>query len=436
MAWTRVCVVGFVVLAGCRFTVDSIQGGAVDLGGVDGDVLGCDSCPTSCVQTPAPHCGHLVPTGPLVPGDFSATDLTAQTVGGDIVIDTDQGGISGALSRPPGAGVFAGIRFQSRLQPGGRSVGVFTVAGLELAQGAHIRFTGSNAFALVSTGAVALHGTIDGSCSAAGPGPGGFLGGSDSGNSDGNGHGDGGGHAGSNGGGGVSGGGGGGYGDAGGRGTAAPLGTFTPGGAITGNLVAPGFMLAGGSGGGAGGSNSNGGGGGGALMFSVDGDITVDGVITVGGCGGASGDKGKGGSGGGAGGALVLEGRSVRLTALAVLAANGGGGGGGGGGTGGQPGQGSVTPALGGLAGTEGSAGGVGGARGAQAGSHFTQGGDGAALAAGKTAGGGGGGGAGRIAVRSAPSGLTDQSQSVSPDRSDRNLDNERLTDYGTATFQ
>jgi hypothetical protein len=432
--WTRACVVGFVLLAGCRFTVGANPGQPVDLG-ADGDVLGCDSCPNACVQTPQPHCQHLVPSGPVVADDYRQAGLSAQMVSGDILVNTDTGEITGALTRAAGTDVAGGIGFRSATQAGAPSVGVFSVGGLELAAGAHIRFTGAAAFALASSGAVVLHGIVDGTCGASGPGPGGFAGGTDQGPT-GAGQGEGAGPGGSSGGGGVSGGGGGGHGDSGGRGTPAPLGLAPPGGKINGDLVKDGFVLAGGSGGGAGGGNSNGGGGGGALMFSVDGDLTVDGVITVGGCGGAAGAWGKGGSGGGAGGAIVLEGRTVMLTARSVLAANGGGGGGGGGGTGGEPGQGSATPARGGMAGDEGSRGGAGGARGLQAGSHFTQGGDGLPLPVGKTVGGGGGGGAGRVAIRSAPGGSTDQSLTVSPDRSDLNASGQHLTDYGVATFQ
>jgi hypothetical protein len=375
---------------------------------------------------------QLVPTGPLVPGDFTPPGTIAFSVGGNTVFNTDTGQILGALTRGSGAGVVDGIGFRVATQPSGPSVGVFSVAGFTLGASAHVTFTGSNAFALTSSGPIVLHGVVDGSCTSAGPGPGGALGGI---SPSGAGGGNGGGQPGALGGGGASGGGGGGYGDSGGTGGGAHMGGGN-GGAIGGDLTVASFVLVGGSGGGAGGAEPGGagGGGGGALMFSSDGDIEIDGLVTVGGCGGDKGQSGTGGGGGGSGGAIVVEGRNVKLDGTSVLAANGGGGGGGDNGTPGHPGGPGVTAATGGDSGSvNGGPGGNGGASNGMPGHHFTQGSN---STPGAKVGGGGGGGCGRIAVRAETGGIDDRSQAVTPDRKDVNANSAALTVYGVAQFK
>src|SRR4051794_785599 len=132
MASARLCVVSFVILAGCRFTVDPNPGSAPDMSATDGSIGGCDSCPSVCDPSPQPHCKHLVPSGPVVPDDFTQAGLQPQMVSGDIIIDTDTGAINGAMTRPAASGVVGGVGFRSAQQSGGPAVGVFSVAGLEL----------------------------------------------------------------------------------------------------------------------------------------------------------------------------------------------------------------------------------------------------------------------------------------------------------------
>jgi hypothetical protein len=137
-----------------------------------------------------------------------------------------------------------------------------------------------------------------------------------------------------------------------------------------------------------------GGGGGGAIQLSVQGTLTVSGVINMGGGGGGHSNDDQqqwpgGAGGGGSGGTVLLE--AVEILGVGTVACNGGGGGGGGThnekGKDGQDGQPGVTPAK--------------GAPGVQDGK---SGGDGAAGTTAPTVGGsgmdapgGGGGGLGRI---------------------------------------
>ncbi len=383
-----------------------------------------------------PRCLHLVPTGPVAASDLTTDGLKMQSVSADIVVNTDTGAISGGVTRAAGSGVIGGVGFRVATQATGPSVGVFSVAGLTVANTATISFTGSNAFALASAGTLTIHGTINGSCAGPqNPGPGAFAGATPTTMAGG----PGGGANGASGAlGAASGGGGGGFGDLGGKGAQGPTLTTTAGGGIYGDLTTATFTLIGGSGGGLGGNGGLGGPGGGAVQFSVDGDIEIDGVITVGGCGGSGAAAGAGG-GGGAGGAIVLEGAQIALGTSSVVAANGGGGGGaavtdasGNGATGSA----STARALGGVGAGLGGSGALGGASGGHPGLHLTQGGDAPALVGLQNAGGGGGGGSGRIALRAYMKHIDDQSTAVTPDLTDTNAAGTHQTSYDTATFQ
>jgi hypothetical protein len=452
MRWAPALLLGCVGLAACSFRVSSIDGGSIvggdlgvvaDLAPVGGaDMTGgaCASCPGLCIATTSPpSCQHLVPTGPVVRADFEQPGISAQTVTSDIVVDTETGAITGGVTRPAGSGVIGGVGFRVAAQPSGPSVGVFSVAGLTVAKSATITFTGANAFALASMGALTIHGTINGTASTSTAGPGGSDGGTTTAQS---GSGLGGGAPGAAGAlNATSGGGGAGFGDSGGQGAAGIGLTVTAGGGIYGDLTLADFTLLGGSGGGVGGARGNGmpggfgGGGGGALQFSVDGDIVIDGVITAGGGGGRQG--GGGGGGGGSGGAIVLEGAHVHLVTGAVIAANGGGGGGGAMGGDGGNGNASTVPAAGGASTAPmSSGGGAGGASNGHPGLHFTQGVNAPVLAAMDHDGGGGGGGCGRIALRALMMGIDDQSLAVTPDLSDTNSAGGSLTSYGLSTFK
>ena len=438
MRWARALLV-VCLAAGCRFTVRAVDiTGGSDLATVEDmahpvfNDMGVCLCLAGCAETPTPHCKALQPSGPVSASDYDQPGLLGVSIAGmTVTFNTETGEIKGPVTRPAGPGITGGIGFRVAAQAGGPSVGVFSVAGFTLANGAIMKFEGKNAFALVSAGTVELDGTVDASCRPMNtPGPGGSLGGTA-------GMANGGGMGGGTAGGKIAtittGGGGGGYGDIGGSG-AVGAGSTPNGGVTWGDLTSPTFILAGGAGGGQGGGpGADGGGGGGAVQFASNDELRVAGVITVGGCGGLGMVKKGGGGGGGSGGAIVLEAARVTLAATAVLAANGGGGGGGDGGKTGGNGNPSVMPAAGGLGAGMGGPGGNGGASNGMPGLHFTQGRD---VAVGPLILGGGGGGCGRIAVRAAPNGITDNSNSISPDVSDTNAMGGKETVYGEAAFQ
>jgi hypothetical protein len=435
-------------LAACHFSIDSVDlppegprdmapSGNSDMPGGTDMACGAATCPFGCVQTPTPHCRALQPSGVIMSSDFATAGLTVQTSTGNVVIDTTSGAISGGITRAAGTGVIGGISFRKASQSSGPDVGVFSVAGLTLASGQTLTFTGGNAFALASTGNVVIGGAIDGACHQGTPGPGGSGGGA----INAGGGGLGGGSAGPMTPMGASGGGGGGFGDVGGTGAPGQgILIGTGGGNIWSNVMASGaLVLVGGSGGGAGGGPSGGvgGGGGGAIQLSINGSLTVSGTIDVSGCGGKHPSSGMdAGGGGGSGGAIVLEAAQISLSSSAILSSNGGGGGGGGdiSATDGSDGSPGSTPAPNGKAGGGGGGdGGAGGARGPQAGVHNTEGTN--AKGGGPVKfGGGGGGGTGRILFRSltAPS---SQAKIISPDFSDINFDGQKMTISQTATF-
>jgi hypothetical protein len=446
MPWARAALVLCVVVAACRFSVRGIDvdGGSNtdmklppgDAGG--GDAAGCSlGCPNGCVETPTPHCLSLQPSGPASASDYNQPGLANITVNNNVTIDTDTGAISGGITRSGMPGVIGGIGYRGAAQSGGPGVGVFSVAGLTVGPNAKLTVKGSNAFVLVASGDVVLEGQIFAACNGNVAGPGGSAGGSN-----GDGLGPGGGKAGSasgGGSGGASGGGGAGYGDSGGHGGLIATQTTSNEGVIWGDITSPTFTLAGGSGGGRGGSSGGvGGAGGGAVQIASNGNVRIDGIINVGGCGGKHGAKNQGGGGAGSGGAIVIEAAHIALTATAVLAANGGSGAAGDDmSQNGNDANANVIPAIGGMSTSpNGGAGGNGGASNGTPGQHFTNGRVGTIPSASSGFGGGGGGGCGRIGLRALPSGISDNSSSVTPDGSDTNTAGAKLTFYGLANFQ
>ncbi|MBW2525518.1 MAG: hypothetical protein JRI23_15145 [Deltaproteobacteria bacterium] len=265
-----------------------------------------------------------------------------------LVFDTDTGAISAGddVLRPAGEGLdeSSGVAFSVRDQRAeGPSLGVFTLAGLEVAAGAIARGVGNNALVLLVAGDVTIDGTFEVAADKQVPGPGGWAGG----NPSAPGAGPGGGGVGQ----GVvvtdteycaSSGGGGGFfgpGGSGGPCACAAPNDYAAGAAGATYGTEQLIPLIGGSGG-AGGTiavgNATeslagpGGGGGGALQISATGELTIgsNGIVHAGG-GGGGGCENASGAGGGAGGAILLEAPNVTVAVGAVLAANGGGGGGG-----------------------------------------------------------------------------------------------------------
>jgi hypothetical protein len=437
MRWACAALVLCAGAASCRFTVQSPDfdaGVGGDMAAVDlGPDLGGCLCPNGCGATPTLHCLTLQPSGPVTANDYAQSGLGSMSAAGDVVFDTDNGGITGSITRASGSGIKNGIGFRVATQASGPGVGVFSFAGFTLGAGAHMTFKGSNAFAMASSAAVELDGLVDGSCANNMVGPGGSKGGTMGNDGTGTGAGKGG-----QSGAGSSGGGGAGHGDSGGSGGLIAAQTSNAG-AIWGDLVSPTFVLVGGSGGGAGGNmGGDGGGGGGALQFAVNGPLRVAGTIHVGGCGGRHGGKNDGGGGGGSGGAIVLEAATITLTPTAVLASNGGGGAGGDDmSSNGADATASTVPAPGGsTTSATGGNGGNGGASAALTGQRYTHGRDGI-NPGGTTFGGGGGGGCGRIALRTQSGVVSDNSMAVTPDPADINTPpNQHMTFYGMASFQ
>ena len=269
-------------------------------------------CRAGCIATPQAHCGTIIPTGVVTTTDLEPDpQLASITIpGAGASIDTDTGAITGL--RTAGTGVVSGIDFEVR---GG--VGVFRFADLTVS-GA-VKFTGSNAVALVSTNDIMVTALIDatGDCIGSDAGPGGSPGGAAGTAATG----DGAGGAGVSSQGGYSGGAGGGYGAAGGiGGTSFPMGPTGP--MIAGGAAGASFgdatisvLRGGGGGGGGGGPNGGvGGGGGGAIQLVAWDQIQFAGTsssfagVFATGCGGKHGvNGGAGGGGGGAGGSILIE---------------------------------------------------------------------------------------------------------------------------------
>lgn len=399
-----------------------------DLGG------SCDGCLLGCGGVPM-HCLAFAPAGPVQPGDYGQAGLQPLVLSSDTTFNTDDGSITGGLTRAAGAGVQTGISFRQATQGNGATnVGVFGFAMLTIADGVTVSFTGDSAVAFASAGDVSVVGTINavGLCIAGVGGPGGGRGGATGADGGGPGRGGRGGGTADK----ASGGGGGGYGHNGGRGGngsgATSGGTAGP---SVGDLTADPLSLQGGSGGGGGGGPNGptegmGGGGGGAFQLSVNGQLSVSGVVRAGGCFGGGGGQQAGGGGGGSGGALVLDAIGVSLLPGAILAVNGAGGGGGDQGDPGGSGLLGLTAAIGGAGNNGGSNGGAGGVGGSSVGQNGADTGGGSKNA------GGGGGACGRIGFRTASGMIVNQAAVVSPLVTDQNLAGKPLTTFSKARLQ
>ncbi|HEU0028984.1 MAG TPA: hypothetical protein VFQ53_00035 [Kofleriaceae bacterium] len=323
-------------------------------------------CAWGCSSSPEAHCAKLQPSGGAVTetdvlDTNNLDDIPIDTLGTNVVIDTDSGGItsSNGTIRATGTDIKNGIDYQQR-----GSVGVFRFKKLTMSGFGTVTIQGGRALAIVGSESILLEAKLDaqGDCSGTNAGPGGFPGGGPG--TKGGGGGGGGAGAGTNNN--YAGGGGGGFGATGGTGGAG-------GGGATGGAAGPAqgdakiASLVGGSGGGGGGGPSGvgGGGGGGAVQLVSNGTIRIGstGGIQVGGCGGdGSPSGGDGAGGGGAGGAILIEAPIVELPSMSFLAANGGGGGGADTNVDGSNGDTSIARATAGGGTAQGGGGGLGGA--------------------------------------------------------------------------
>lgn len=448
--------------AACSFDPSGVNGGgSADASAVDGPPAGCtagtitcgdadtlqvcradgsgqdpQACALGCVDTPAPHCGDIVPSNgisaELIDLGIGTLDTAAT---GSLVFDSDFGRIAtedGTEIRPAGvdSGGSTGIAFAVVPQQGGPSIGVFLLGDLTVAPGTTLRGIGVNALGLVSRDTVTIAGVIDvtggvDACPASPsvqdaaqcPGPGGNAGGDPDTTAPGAGAGVGGDGSDSFG---ESGGGGGGHGDTGGDGgLGGAIASGAGGGAFGASSLVP---LTGGGGGGGGGDElsfanvgATGGGGGGGIQIVARTAILLDSAaaapcgINAGGGGAGVPEFSAGGGGGGAGGGILLEAPAISLGENCVLAANGGGGSGGSGAVPGRTGLLDDTAAAGSAGDADrgngdGGAGGFGNAPGGRSG------GDAAV-----NEGGGGGGGAGIIRVNTRDGNGLDAAGVVSP---------------------
>lgn len=345
-------------------------------------------CGWGCLSGQTPHCAHVIPSGSggvdgngVRASDVAPDGLSDVTLPDGIIFDGDFGRVgtlgNANLFHGPQPGIENGVDFQNR-----GPISMFRFKSLRIAGG--VSLIGKRPIAIVADGAITINGLINAqnACTQSSAGPGGYDGGSASGQ-------DGSQPAGTMGGGSgapaSSGGGGAGHGTAGGSGAAAK------GGMPYGDLAIT--TLVGGAGGGAGGGGANfgrGGGGGGALQLVSNTRIVITaGGINASGCGGNAGTGANdSGGGGGAGGTILIEAPSVDIAG--TLAANGGGGGGGGGNKSTPGGNGTLgrTPATAGQGDGNDEQGGTGGA------------GSTAPMAGGSGSNPGGGGGAvGRIRI-------------------------------------
>ncbi len=322
------------------------------------------ACGAGCSTTGGAHCQVLVPSPPVSMDDLTIAGVMSITIAsGTAIFNTNDGSISGALTRGPNAlagqsQVIAGIGFR---QSGG--VGIWTFADLSVAKGATVTLLGVGPGALVAEGNLSVLGVVDArptdsagnlcpNAPSAGPGanaggtgcascgPGGDYGAAGSGPGGG-----GGGTTGPNSMGPHTSGGGAGHAAAGGAGGTNGSGMIF---ATSGGVIYGGDAGAGGSGGGGGLFGGLGGGGGGVVTLVAGYVISIgngQGVagVNAGGCGGVN------GGGGGSGGTIVLEAPFVQLQAQSVLAANGGSGGANGvdAGVQGSPGGLGAAPAIG-----------------------------------------------------------------------------------------
>jgi hypothetical protein len=363
-----------VVLSACSFSGAGGVGDGDGDAGIDADLRDCvcvdgqqscvDEAPVSCALVCDDATGRCAPIAPSNNADGHSIDIGAVApwvVANDLQIDTDDGSMAGATTRPAGTGVMAGIGYE---QVDGAAV--FVVASMTVDPGVVIQVVGSLPIIIRAAGDVEISGRFDLSAGLvdcgfeeqrACPGPGGGRGGDTDAIAGGcapGGDGEGGG-----GNDGESGGGGGGGGVAGAKGGDASGSSDGGAAGVPGTLTcfAPTIQpLAGGSGGGRGGTEDDqdhaaGGGGGGAIQISSDAAIRVVGGadiagILAGGEGGGAGGVEDGGGGGGGGGSILLEAPAIHLED-ATLAANGGAGGGRDDGSPGEAGRFDDTPADG-----------------------------------------------------------------------------------------
>jgi hypothetical protein len=381
-----------------------------DINAPDADTTAPDAdltmpdAPAGCVTWPAPN---VDPCDPLLP------DPEALTVNQSSVYDTDTGSLtSGNVTMPPSALL---------TQQGGAEVRAMNLSSFQLGGNGSISVVGSRPLVIIVHGGAQIDGTIAvgarGNSTSSSPGPGGNS------LACGNATGSAGNDADVAALGGGGGGGGGAYGDDGGDGgDGQGAGHGSKGGKGTKNGAADLEPLRGGCAGGGGGddgdiladSGGRAGDGGGAVEITVLGMLSVGGTIDAAGTGGGTPAGARaGGGGGGSGGAILLDGETVTVLATAKLCANGGAGG-----EGGQLGEDSeagdngtcseTTPAVGGNINADGGDGGDGGVLGGENGQPGTNG-------ASNGGGGGGGGGVGRIRVNGRTNRTIENGSVVSP---------------------
>lgn len=374
-------------------------------------------CEAGCSEQGGPHCGALVPANGVAAGELDGVDGALLVAADDVVrvwAATGQIDRNGVAIRVAGEGVLGGIRYIA-----GPPYNVFVFDDLDVANAGYLEVRGSltSPVVFLVRDAVVVNGLINVSGGLGCPelnkrcgGPGAGNGGSSAFMP--------GGCAAGGAGVGEGGGGGGALGQDGAAGGAADTSAGGAGGAASACGGEGSIPLIGGSGGDAGGTDVTpsgggvGGGGGGALQLTSLVSITIarDGTggqapgVWAAGAGGQGVGFGSGGGGGGSGGAVLLEAPVVELGPASILAANGGGGGEGAGTGDGADGVYGLQPATGGGGTVEGHGGAGGyGTTAPTAGDPYSSGG------------GGGGGGAGRIHIRTRPSGLTAEGTTSPP---------------------
>lgn len=256
--------------------------------GADGAPTTFEACTQGCVADPQPHCAHLAPRYLATVCDTTATDdvtLPSATLGTDL-----DSACTGGVVQQTAAPEICVVRGKT----------------ITIASGSTLKATGTRLLALVADNSLDIHGTLDASADGGTSGPGGGTSSSGGGSTTTN-----------------IGGGGAGFKTAGGAGA---TGTADGAGAAGGAPLPDPAQLAVMTGGP---HSDGGGGGGGVILVACRGDVTVDGLIDVGGGGGAGGaihaTLPVGAKGGGAGGYVVMQGWMV--TVSGKVYANGGGGG-------------------------------------------------------------------------------------------------------------
>lgn len=293
----RVCAPNAVACSSDRMMLEQCSG--------DGLATSTEACALGCLDANGAigaHCGYIEPL--YLP---NACDVPA--IGNEIVYDT-----SISLDTSSNANCSAIV-----MQTTGPEICVIRAPKITIT--ATLTVHGARIVAFVADEEVLVQGTLDASANGPTSGPGGaavvsgapaYV---------------------------QEGGGGAGFRFAGGDGGTETAGTGGPGGAAVDVTQSP-IMIAGRRPGSylAQGYPAGGGGGGGVMLVACRGDVTVGGLIDVGGGGGEAGrdtnatagpQNPSGGAGGGTGGYLVFQGRRVMASATAAFYANGGGGGGG-----------------------------------------------------------------------------------------------------------